>query len=680
MMCRSAARRRSACARVAVAAILTVVAGPMAGQTADTATARDVPRPVSDAIGLAGSPTPDMTRFLAVRSVATPTLSRDGEQLSFLTTTTGQPQVWITSLAAGGAAGGAPHQVTFRPEGVTAQAWSPGGGWIFYSTDPAPDARGAFYLISPDGLDERALLPPSAARRAFGGWSPDGAHIAYTSTERDSVDADVYVMDIAADGSHRPPRRVLNGIGVMRIVSWRPDGAAILVARERENGADEVFLLDLAHDRLDSLFTPAVPATYRGFAWTPDGRGLYVATNQGRDVAGLAYYDLRSHTLSWIGGASHDVEDVAVSHDGRWLAWVVNDAGWSALHLLDLRGTGRQEERPPVPAGVYHIAWAPDASILGVHVAAPSLSGDEFAYDPSTRRLVRVTRSSTAGLDAQRFAVPDTVSFPGANGDTIFGLLYRAPPPPPPPRRAHHEADSVALPSVVIHLHDGPAAQARPVYDPLIQWLLTRDITVLDLNYRGSTGYGKRYTQLDDGRSRRDAIADVAAALDWLGATRAADTSRAAVVGRSYGGYLALAAASLPPGRFRSAVDIAGATDLVSMLAAAPAARRVADRAEFGNVDDPDDRAFLLGISPLSRLDSIAAPLLIVQGARDAPERVADADRLVDSVRARGGEVEYLRFPDEAHDLERRADRITAYSRIADFLERTLVRKPESTP
>lgn len=627
----------------------------------ETPAPQDVPQPVPGDVGLAGGARPDIARFLNVRSVGGSSLAPDGTRLSYLTGTTGQPQLWVAPTA-----GGAPVQLTFGESSVTFQGWSPAGDWIAYGTDRAGNEREGFYLVSPDGMTERELLAPSAAYRAFGGWSPDGRRIAFASTERNGADFDVYVLDVAptaASGRRADPRLLVQGRGGLYPVSWRPDGGALLLSQTRGEADNDVYVVDVASGRVDTLFRPADAASYTGFSWTPDGRGFYVATNQDRDLAALAHYDVATRRLRWIETPDAEVDGVALSRDGRWLAWTVNENGYSRLHVRDLRA-GRMVQPPqPLPPGVYGLEWAERAPVLAVRVAGPAVPGDVWSWNLAAGTLVRSTRSALAGLDPRRFVVPEAVSFESWDGETIHGLLYL------PPAAAGRAG---ARPPVVLGVHGGPTSQARPTYSPAFQYLLSRGIAVLDLNFRGSTGYGKRFTRLDNQRLRPNAVKDMAGALDWLGQDGRVDTARAAVMGGSYGGYMTFAALTMLPGRFDAGVGFVGVSDWVTALEGASPSLKASDVIEYGDVGDPAERAFFTSISPITYVDSVRAPLMVLHGANDPRDPVTEADQLVRAIRARGGDVEYLRFPDEGHGIRKLSNRVIAYRRIAQFLERTL--------
>jgi dipeptidyl aminopeptidase/acylaminoacyl peptidase len=627
-----------------------------AAQGPPTPGPQDVPQAVPASGTLAGDPRPDISRFLNVRRTSNEQLSPDGNELLYVTSTTGHPQLWAT-----GGACQAPRQLTFLDSSVTFADWSPSGEWIAYGTDRAGDEREGFYLISSDGMQERELLAPSAAYRAWGGWSRDGRRVAFSSTERNGIDYDIYVMDVRADGSHSEPRRALEGKGGLYVAAWRPDGGALLLTQARGEADQDVFLLDLASGKLETIFQPADAASYSSFSFAPDGRTMYLATNQDRDLAGLAVFDFASRKLAYIETPPHEVEDVALSRDGRWLAWCENQNGFGALRVRDLAGKRDVAIKEGLPAGIYSLRWAERAPRLRVHVESPAVAGDAWVLDPSTGASARWTESARGGLDPASFVEPEAVSFKSFDGETLFGLLYL------PKGLA-----AGAKPPVLLGVHGGPTGQARPDYDAAFQYLLTRGIAVFDLNFRGSTGYGKRFTRLDNGRLRPNAVKDMAAALDWLASTGRVDASRAAVMGGSYGGYMTFAAMTQLPDRFKAGVGFVGVSNWLTALEGASPALKASDRIEYGNVGDPGERAFFVEISPITHVKNVRAPLMVLHGANDPRDPVSEADQLVAAIRAQGGEVEYLRFPDEGHGIRKLSNRIVAYRRIAAFLERHL--------
>jgi dipeptidyl aminopeptidase/acylaminoacyl peptidase len=614
----------------------------------------DVPRPVSGEIELAGSERPDILRFLNVRRAVSPELSPDGRRVAFSTAITGTPQLWIVD-----AAGGWPRQLTFG-EPVTFHAFSPTGEWIAYGADRGGDEREGFYLVTPDGTRERELLAPSDAFRRFGGFSPDGSRIAYATTGRTGRDFDIHVLDVESGED----RRVFTGEWGFFVAAWRPDGGALLLSETRGEDGNDVHLLDLATGELDTLFAPEVSAGHSGFAWTPDGAGFYLATDQDRDFSALARYDVAARRLEVVEAPPHDVEAVALSADGRFLLWTTNEGGWSVLHGRDLV-TGDDLAAPELPPGVVSgVETARRAPVAAFTVSGPQLPGDVWTWDLAAGTARRSTFSDAAGLDLSRLVVPTHVDFPARDGEKLRGLLYLP--------TAAAPAEDGGKPPVLLALHGGPTAQARPDFDAVHQYLIARGIAVFDLNFRGSTGYGKRFARLDNQRLRPNAVLDLEDAMRWLAADGRVDATRAAVMGGSYGGYLTFAALADFPGLFDAGVSFVGVSNWVTALEGASPALKASDRLEYGDIDDPEDREFFRQLSPITRVDRVADPLMVVHGANDPRDPVTESDQLVRAVRERGGRVEYLRFPDEGHGIRKLDNRVIAYRRIAAFLEREL--------
>nr|MBA3439107.1 S9 family peptidase [Pyrinomonadaceae bacterium] len=225
---------------------------------------------------------------------------------------------------------------------------------------------------------------------------------------------------------------------------------------------------------------------------------------------------------------------------------------------------------------------------------------------------------------------------------------------------------------VIVSVHGGPEGQERPAFSPIYQYFLSRGYGVLATNVRGSTGYGKTYTHLDDVRKREDSVKDLAAAVEWLKTDGGADARRIAVMGGSYGGYMTLAAVTLYPDLWAAAVNTVGIANFESFLRNTSGYRRKLREVEYGSLER--DLDYLRSISPLNKVDRIRAPLMVIHGKNDPRVPYTEAEQIVKALRDRNAPVEYMLFDDEGHGIAKLANRLTVYPKVADFLDRYMKR------
>ena len=640
-------------ARWSLVTLATLCGGLLAGSQAPV-----IPQEANPA---SGKPRGELSEFLSVRGASFPGFSPDGSRLAYIQATDRRPQLWVRPVKEG-----APIQITsgdLSVFGGLPPSWSPRGDWIACERRAEGLERAGLQLVSPDGRRERMLIQPKQAFVQWGGWSTDGRRLAFSSTERNGTDYDIYVVDIDGRGEVGAPHRVFEGDDATYVAAWRPDGKALLLSRPTSWSDAEVLLLDLTSGRAEKLLGSPSLASYKSFAWTPEGRGFYLVTNQDRDLGTLSYYDTRNRTLRVVEASTFEIDAAALTHDGRYLAWTTNENGFSALHVRDLEASRLLSIPAQLPKGVYRIRWAGQSPRLAIHVAGPTTSAEVWTFDVTAQALERIPLSTGGAIDEKRLIAPEAVRFASWDGETIYGLLYV-------PRGASGSARA----PVLMHVHGGNANQARPGYDGFFQYLLARGIAVLDLNYRGSAGYGKRFERLDNGKLRPHAVKDIIAGLDGLRRRSELDPGRTAIMGASYGGYLALAALVEAPDRFRAGVVRSGVSSWVTALERANPRQRPRDRIEYGSVEDDDYRKFFIEISPLTRARNIRAPLLVQHGNNDEAVPLEEALQLVEAIRRNGGQVDFQTFPDEGHNFVAwgQQNRLAALGRAAAFLEESL--------
>jgi dipeptidyl aminopeptidase/acylaminoacyl peptidase len=556
------------------------------------------------------------------------------------------------------AAGGARTQLTFFPDRVSSAAYprAPLGPHPFFVF--AKDTGGSeFWQIYRFDLETSAvtLLTDGRSRNTMGAFSHHGHRLAYTSTRRNGADNDIYVVDPADPKSDRRIAEVKGG--GWEVVDWSPSDDRLLVSEEISINESYCWSFDVATGQRTAL-TPRREAeiiagekvSYRSARWAADGRSLFVATDRDNEFFRLARLDLATGKHTYFSDHIHwDVEAVNLSDDGRNLAVVVNENGVGRVHLFDAR-SGKEGRAPALPPGaVSGAAWHHDGRTLAVTMTSARMQADVFVADTRSGHVERWTESELGGVDLRDQPEPQLVSWKTFDGLELSGLLYR-----PPARFAGRRP-------VMINIHGGPEGQARPGFPGRSNYILRElGVAILYPNVRGSTGYGKTFTKLDNGVLREDSVKDIGALLDWIASSPDLDANRVMVIGGSYGGYMSLAVSARYAARIRCSVDVVGISSFVTFLEHTEAYRRDLRRVEYGDERDPAIRAFMDKIAPVNNAAQIKKPILIAQGKNDPRVPASEADQMVTTLRKIGTPVWYLLARDEGHGFVKK--------RNADFL------------
>ena len=583
----------------------------------------------------------DFARYLKVRGSYGSGWSPDGRRVSFLTDITGVAQVWQVPVE-----GGWPDQLTFHEERVMWAAYSPVENRVLFSMDAGGNERAQLFLLDGDG--ERDLTRAPDAIHYPGGFSPDGTRVAYTATRRNGTDFDVYVQDL--DGEMEP-EVVWEVSGYHTVAAWGPDGSSLVISRQHSNLDNDLYRLDLGSGETKLLTPHDGDARFQSVNPTPDGESVYLATDLDSDFLRLARLDLQTLEFEYLTPDDRDVESIELSEDGRYLVASRNVDGYSDFMIFN--GRGRRLPTPEMPPGmVGGFSFSPDSTKLAFTLTGPDRNPDIWVLDLPDGEPRRLTLSSTAGIPRSTFQRPEIIRYPSFDGRDIPALFYEP------------EDDNAP---VIVNVHGGPESQSRPGFAPVTQYFLDRGYAVFAPNVRGSTGYGKSYTRLDDVELRMDSVKDLAYAAHWL---RENGHERVAVMGGSYGGFMVLAALTEYPDLWSAGIDIVGIANMVTFLENTGSYRRALREPEYGSLEK--NREFLESISPIHKAEQITAPLMVIHGKNDPRVPVGEAEQIVEKVRENGGAVEYLLYEDEGHGLAKLKNRLDAYPKIAAFLDEHL--------
>lgn len=553
------------------------------------------------------------------------------------------------------------EQLTFynEPVGVASspQTGTP-DGFVFLKDRGGDENAQIHYMKLADHSEK--MLTDGKSLHGSVVWSNDGKRIAFYGNGRDGVSYDVYVADIAAGTAPRLAVAARNGAWYPQ--DWSVDDSKLLLLQYLSINESYLWIADVATGSVTPLDPVPKKVGITAGRFSPDGRGVYLVSDEVGEFSQLRFFDLYTHEYREITSSiPWDIEEFDVSLDGRYVAFLANDDGRSKLTIVD--NQSKTELVPPgLPVGrISNIKFDRTGKRLSLSVETAQLPRDVYVYTLDRNELVRWTKSEVGPVDASSFVAAELVRYPtwdrvSGKPRTISAFMYKPKTPGPHP--------------VVINIHGGPEAQYKPGFEPFTQFLVNElGYTVIAPNVRGSSGYGKSFLKLDDGKLREDAVKDIGSLLVWIGVQQGLDRERVVVMGGSYGGFMSLASLAAYNDRLRGGVDIVGISNFVTFLQNTSKYRQDLRRAEYGDERDPQMRTFLTRISPLNKASAIRRPLLVVQGLNDPRVPASESEQMVTRVRANGGEVWYLAAKDEGHGFRKKANRDAYLETVTMFLQ-----------
>ena len=599
-----------------------------------------------------------VTRMARVGACSSPSFSPDGQQLAFVSNLSGVPQVWTVAVS-----GGWPQPVTALDDQVGGVQWSPDGAWLAFSLAPGGGMNQQVYVVRPDGRDLHRLTAGGKDNNWLAGWSHDSRALA-VSSNRVGGGMDSYLWDVASGEA----RLVAKNAGTGTVTALSRDGRRAILQRVESRSDSNFFLVDLGSGRETLLTAHPPPGNLDGGLLSPEGETVYLSSDVGRDLAAFARVrvgtDGKPGPIEVLAARDDgELSDFALSEDGRTAALVWNVAGRAELALLDLSASGAGGRPTPVPSlpgeVLGGLTFSKDGGKLAFVLSGAALLPDVWVLDVPSGRLSQVTHSPHPGVDLKSLVRPELVRYPAADGLALSGWLYR-----PPGVGAGSPAP------YVLSFHGGPEGQERPSFHADYQALLARGIGVFAPNVRGSSGFGKRFVNLDNGPLRVGAVRDIQATVDYLVGQKIADPRRIGIMGGSYGGYMVMAGLSEYPDLFAAGADLFGVVNFETFFAHTEPWMAAISTVEYG--DPKTQLQMLKDLSPIHKVDRVKAPTLVLHGANDTNVPVVEAEQVVDSLKRRGVPVEYVLFPDEGHGFRKTPNRIRSTVAIVHWFEQYL--------
>ncbi len=549
---------------------------------------------------------------------------------------------WVSRVSSPGAAA-APTSISILANGIYDIYIQPQGKYLAYTRDANGDESFQLYLYE-IGSRNSSLLSDGKGRNTEPVWSNAGDKIVYSSSPAGTQGVSLRLLN-AFD--KKTDRLLTQSSGsYFKAYDWSPDDKQIVFCDFTSNTASTLWLVDTSGNKV--LLSPKgdEPELYDNPQFSKDGKGIYVVTDHDSDVRRLAYIDLASRNFSYIkSNPKWDVDEFQLAPNGKNVAFITNEDGISRLHVLDLT-TAREITTPQLPPGIISDPkWNKTSTDVAFNYKSPQTPNDVYSVNIENGKAELWGRSTTNGVDTQKFSVPELIHWPTFDKRTISGFLYR------PTKK------SAGKTPILIDIHGGPEEQYRPAFGYENNYFLNElGVAKIYPNVRGSTGFGKTFTRLDDGLRREDAVKDIGALLDWIKTQPDLDADRVAVKGGSYGGYLALAVATTYGNRIRGAISESGISNLASFVERTEGWRRGLQRSEFGDERDSKTKEFLERIAPVNNAQKITKPLLIIQGQNDPRVPVAEAEKIVAATKGRIP-VWYILARNEGHGFVQKSNR-----------------------
>ena len=601
----------------------------------------------------------NLLKFQNVRSAAFRGFNNNNNEL-FISTRFGN----VSQLHLVKNPGAARNQITYFQEPIGSVTMHPTQSSIAFTMDKGGTENAQIYLLDPETASSQ-MLTDGTSRNGGPLWSNSGNQIAFQSTKRNGSSNDIWIMPIDAPQKSELILESLDG-SWWGAADWTEDDDKVLVQNYISVADSKVYIVDLkTKTKTLILGEKDKPSVNSALAFGEKDKGIFFITNQYGEFNQLAYFDFETSKVTVISKEiSWDVDGFSISDDSKKAAFVVNENGYSSLYLMNPKSFAFKKVTT-MPIGLIGgMQFSKDNKSLGLTLNTYQSPSDSYVLDLKNNSLgfgslTRWTFSEVGGLDTSKFAKPELIEYESFDGRKIPAFIYAQKTDNPQP--------------VIISIHGGPEGQARPSFSSTYQlWMANLGAAVITPNVRGSDGYGKNYLSLDNGFKREDSVKDIGALLDWIETQPHLDSSRVAVYGGSYGGYMVLASAVHYSDRLKAAVDIVGISNFVTFLKNTKDYRRDLRRVEYGDERDPAMESFLQKISPNNNVDQIKVPMFVVQGENDPRVPVTEAEQIVQSLRENNKKVWYMNALNEGHGYRKKENRDIYQQAVILFLKENL--------
>jgi dipeptidyl aminopeptidase/acylaminoacyl peptidase len=592
-------------------------------------------------------------QFMATTRIGGAAFSSDEKSILFHSNKTGIFNVYSMPIS-----GGEQKQLTnSTKESTFIVTCFPADARFLYRYDKGGNENDHLYLRELDGK-ERDLTPGEKTKAEFYGWSEDRKSFFFGTNARDPKFFDVFEMSVA---ELKPTLVYQNDAGVV-FGGISNDKKFIAFGKPGKSTADaDVFLYNTQSKEMKNLTEHTGDVNNIPETFDPASKFLYYLSDDGGEFQNVVRYDITSGEKAPVEKSNWDVSFVIFSRTGQYRVVGTNEDARTKVRVYD--ATGKEVALSQLPEGdISGIRFSESESKMAFYIDGSRAPANLYVYDFATQKPLKLTESLNPEINADDLVDARVVRYKSFDGTEIPAILYQP-----------HGATAQTKVPALVKVHGGPGGQARMPYSPLTQYLVNHGYAVLDVNNRGSGGYGKTFYKADDQKHGREPLWDCVEAKKYLQTLDYVDGKKIGIMGGSYGGYMVLAALTFKPDEFNAGVDIFGVANWVRTLQSIPPYWEAERKSLYAEIGDPNTQLDMLKeISPLFHADKITKPLLVLQGANDPRVIKVESDEIVDAIKKKKGVVEYVVFDNEGHGFTKKANEIKGNKAILDFLDKYL--------
>jgi dipeptidyl aminopeptidase/acylaminoacyl peptidase len=591
-------------------------------------------------------PKRDAEQFFQTYDISNFAVSKDEKRLVFGTNMNGKPNIWAMDIPSV-----YPYPLTYCNQSSNFVEFDPNGDYLLTGFDHEGDENYQIYALPPEGGKPFPLIPAlsNEEKQYFAHVSEDGERVYYTTSRDNERYMNIRCYNICTETDEL----LESGTDTcIELVAVSPDEKTLMIQQIFSNTYSLCYAL---RDDEMIYLAPTSENEYKTrLCRFVDNDNVLFVTDFGADFSYVASSNLQTKEFNIV--QKFDREEVSNIHFHKETnsCYIVTSKGVEDhLYRLSLQDNSITQVVLPVNViNQLHVAESGNVYVSGDSAVAPT---NIYVLENDAEEWKRLTHNRVVGLAKENLSDPEVVTYTSYDGLEIEALLFKP-------------KEEVANGYTIFWPHGGPQWAERKVFMSLFQYFLGLGYTVFAPNFRGSTFYGTTFTKMVEGDWGEGPYLDCVAGIEWLFKQGISERDTLFIVGGSYGGYMTLLLSGRHAEYFRASVDIFGVSNLFTFIESVPEEWKPIMERWLG---DPErDKERLTKDSPVTYLDGMVKPMLIIQGANDPRVVKAESDQVYEALKSKGRDVEYMVLEDEGHGFSKKENEVLVYRRIAEFLEK----------